>query len=212
MRKTVTTLLAAIAVTFGLAATTGVAFAGDNNGIGTGGGDAHNHAGRGLLGGGLLGGVLHGDGGTCNGVTLASTCRGPRTNNYVGATGYPGYSYGYPVLVDGDQLNLAEYGYPGTVDVCNYPTYNTFETFAAPRLGHRYGDFRNRLGRDRGAWDTSWTRLRDEGCQPTQIVEEQPALYNVTQEPSETKLSNPGDQVTRPSQPDVDTGDGSTVK
>jgi hypothetical protein len=176
MRKSVTTLLATLAVGFGLTATTGVALADGNNNGGIGGvGGNHNND------GGLLGGVIQTNGGTCNGVTVISSCKSRTNNNYGDNVGYSG-GYGYYSTL----YNRSHYA----VDVC---------------------DYRNRLGHNWGARNTGWHHSRDEGsCSGTTFVT-QPVIWDVTQEPGETKLSNPGNQVALPRSPVIDTGDGSTV-
>lgn len=149
MRKSVTTLLATLAVGFGLTATTGVALADGNNNGGIGGvGGSHNND------GGLLGGVIQTNGsGTCNGITVISNCRGSRTNNYGDTVGYSGGGYGYYSL-----HNRSRYA----VDVCDYRN----------RLGHNWNIGWGREGScgtdfvtQPALWEPGETKLSNPGNQ-----------------------------------------------
>jgi hypothetical protein len=217
MRKAVMTALVTAAMAAGLAATSGVALAGDNNGIGNGGGDTHSHSRGGLVGGLLGGGVLSSDGGTCNGVTVASSCRGPRVSNAVGGNpGFPswypdGYGF-YPSLYHRSYLNLGQYGYRTPVDVCGFDSFPAFERWGGPRLGRHFGELRSRFGANRGAWDTGWARLREEGSCTPQFVERPglypamyPALYTAVPPNS---ADNPAGAAGAPGNPVIPAGDG----
>ncbi len=211
MRKSVSSVLAALAVTAGLTLTPGVAFADDNSGNDGGVGGSHNHDSH-----GLVGGVLDGN---CNvNVNVLGSSRCNNAENYGRGIGYPGWvadgdGY-YPTLYNQSQLNLVEYGYGTPVSVCNYPSWGAFEGFARPRL-RGFDSFRSRFGRTVGAWNTGWDRVRREGgCgstvveQPTIVEQEQPVIYSPQR--SGRELSSP--QVRQPSESSVNTGDGSTVK
>lgn len=207
MRKSVSSVLAALAVTAGLTLTPGVAFAGDDGNVG---GDHHDHDSH-----GLVGGVLNGN---CNvNVNVLGSSRCNNTESYAaGGAGWVSEGYGYyPTLYNRDRLSLVEYGYATPVAVCKYRSWGAFEGFARPRLGGRFDSLRSRFGRTVGAWNTGWDRVRREGgCgstvveQPTIVEQEQPAIYSPQRSGSE--LSSP--QVRQPSESSVNTGDGSTVK
>lgn len=216
MRKSVSSVLAVLAVTAGLTLTPGVAFAGDDN-SGHDGGVGHNNDTRGLVGGIL---PINGN---CNvNVNVLGRSHCTSADNYGGGgAGWESDSIGYyPTLYNQNQLNLVEYGYATPVPVCNYGTWNEFEGFARPRLGGRFDNLRSRFGRTYGAWNTGWERVRAEGGCPT--VVEQPTIvaYQPTSyipQSGGSELSSPGpqgqQQVQRPSNGgSVDTGDGSTVK
>lgn len=74
---------------------------------------------------------------------------------------YPGVPQGFPTLVDGNQLNLQQLGLigvgVGTVDVCNYPSFNQFDGTFGSRYGSSWNPVRSRFG---GNANGSWLALR----------------------------------------------------
>jgi hypothetical protein len=116
---------------------------------------------------GLLNGVGHGVGGLLGGrdaCPLNNRCGpipgGPRGGGF----GFPigGYQ-GLPGLLNGNLLNLSILGLSdgGTIPVCQYQSWNDFQTFGTGRFGGRFGGIRGHFG---GNPNAAWEQLRAEAA------------------------------------------------
>lgn len=88
---------------------------------------------------------------------------------------------GFPTLINGSLLNLNAYGLEGAqpVNVCQYPSWDTFQGQFAPRFGNRFGGFRGRFGGNEGAWRSGWSTLRQQAsCSQTVIVNPPSSITN----------------------------------
>lgn len=60
---------------------------------------------------------------------------------------YPGLPGGFPQLLNGNLLSLEALGLVGVnanIDVCSYPSFQSFDAYAGPRFGGGWGMVRNR--------------------------------------------------------------------
>jgi hypothetical protein len=135
---------------------------------------------------------------------------------------------GLPTLTLGNQLDLNTYvAGLGQVNVCTFPTFDTFQNQWSSRFGGRWDSFRGRFGHDLGTWRSSWTQLRQRAsCSGTvvlnnnsqTIVQNPQSSTTVTEQAPAPVVSDPG-TVTSPAPSQVattpntskgvDTGDGS---
>jgi hypothetical protein len=117
-----------------------------------------------------------------------------------------------PWQLRGDELNLGYYGGSGWYDVCDSPTFDSFQGILRPRLRGRWPGFESRyLGGDRGAWLNSFRQLHEQaGCPSVVVVPgagyqqiEQPQV--IEQQPQVIQESTPCgcSPVTAPSAPPV---------
>jgi hypothetical protein len=84
-----------------------------------------------------------------------------------------------PTLVNVNVLDLSRYGLSGQTQVCQYPTWDNFQTVYAPRFGSRFDGLRDYFGRDAIAQRAAWNQLRLRArCQPSTTVIVAPSSDN----------------------------------